>query len=517
MSRVTSATLLGVDGVAVEVEVRISSQLPRVDVVGLPEAAVRESAARVRAAIASAGERFPDRRVTVNLAPADVRKSGPGLDLPIAVGILAAAGDDRRGGPRWARAGRRAGPRRAPAPGARRPRPRARRPRRGLPRAWLSPSASAPEAALAPGLDVFAAGDLAALLACAARRRGAGARERRAVARERQRRAASTSPTCAARRPRSARSRSPPRAATRCCCAVRRARARRCSRGGSRASCRPLAFDEALEVTRIHGAAGLLAQRDGRVRAQRSAGPSARPTTPRAAPACSAAGARRARARSPSPTAACCSSTSCPSSSGARLESLRQVLEDRRVVVARAQGSCAFPAAFQLVGEREPLPVRLAPLGRARLPLRRRRRRALRRAPLGPAPRPHRPPRERARGALARSRRPGAAARRARRCARASSAPASARPGASRAWRGALAPLNAEIPAAAIETLVAASAEARALLARAVDRFALSARAAHRVLRVARTSPTSRARRGWGRAPSPRRSATALAEAEGAG
>ena len=59
MSRVTSATLLGVDGVAVEVEVRLSSQLPRVDVVGLPEAAVRERAARVRAAIAASGERFP--------------------------------------------------------------------------------------------------------------------------------------------------------------------------------------------------------------------------------------------------------------------------------------------------------------------------------------------------------------------------------------------------------------------------------------------------------------------------
>jgi magnesium chelatase family protein len=84
--------LIGVDGVPVEVEVRISSQLPRVDVVGLPEAAVRESAARVRAAIGSLGLPFPDRRVTVNLAPAWLRKSGAGLDLPIAIGILAAAG-----------------------------------------------------------------------------------------------------------------------------------------------------------------------------------------------------------------------------------------------------------------------------------------------------------------------------------------------------------------------------------------------------------------------------------------
>ncbi|MDE0911709.1 MAG: ATP-dependent protease, partial [Myxococcota bacterium] len=92
MSRVCGTALTGIDGVCVEVEVRISSQLPRVDIVGLPEAAVRESAARVRAAISSIGEKFPDRRVTINLAPANLKKSGAGLDLPIAVGILAASG-----------------------------------------------------------------------------------------------------------------------------------------------------------------------------------------------------------------------------------------------------------------------------------------------------------------------------------------------------------------------------------------------------------------------------------------
>ncbi|NIP81620.1 MAG: hypothetical protein GWM90_21350, partial [Gemmatimonadetes bacterium] len=86
------AALHGIEGIAVEVEVRISSLLPRVDLVGLPEATVRESVARVRAAIASTGERFPDRRVTVSLAPAGMRKSGAGLDLPIALGILAASG-----------------------------------------------------------------------------------------------------------------------------------------------------------------------------------------------------------------------------------------------------------------------------------------------------------------------------------------------------------------------------------------------------------------------------------------
>lgn len=84
--------MVGVAGVPVEVEVRISSQLPRVDVVGLPEAAVRESVSRIRGAISAAGLAFPDRRVTVNLAPAELRKSGAGLDLPIAIGILGATG-----------------------------------------------------------------------------------------------------------------------------------------------------------------------------------------------------------------------------------------------------------------------------------------------------------------------------------------------------------------------------------------------------------------------------------------
>ena len=92
MTRVLSAALTGVQGAPIEVEVRISSQLPRVEIVGLPEAAVRESVSRVRGAIAATGLNFPDRRVTVNLAPAELRKTGAGLDLPIAIGVLAASG-----------------------------------------------------------------------------------------------------------------------------------------------------------------------------------------------------------------------------------------------------------------------------------------------------------------------------------------------------------------------------------------------------------------------------------------
>ena len=93
MSQVVGAALSGVEGVPVEVEVRISSQLPQVEIVGLPHTTVRESTARVRSAIVSSGYRFPGQRVTINLAPAELPKTGSALDLAIAIGILVASGN----------------------------------------------------------------------------------------------------------------------------------------------------------------------------------------------------------------------------------------------------------------------------------------------------------------------------------------------------------------------------------------------------------------------------------------
>lgn len=93
IATVPSATLLGVDGRPVVVEVHVSNGIPGFTVVGLPDAACRESRDRVRAALLSSGLTWPLRRVTVNLAPSGVRKGGPGLDLPIAVALLVAAGD----------------------------------------------------------------------------------------------------------------------------------------------------------------------------------------------------------------------------------------------------------------------------------------------------------------------------------------------------------------------------------------------------------------------------------------
>jgi len=88
---VRSAMLFGVEGLIVDVQVHVSTGLPSYTVVGLPDAAVRESRDRVRAALLSSGLTWPLRRVTVNLAPSGVRKSGPGLDLPFALGLMLAA------------------------------------------------------------------------------------------------------------------------------------------------------------------------------------------------------------------------------------------------------------------------------------------------------------------------------------------------------------------------------------------------------------------------------------------
>lgn len=92
LARVRSASVQGIDAAIISVEVDVASGLPAFTTVGLPDAAVRESRDRVRAAIRNSGFVFPMERVTVNLAPADLRKEGASFDLPIALGILAATG-----------------------------------------------------------------------------------------------------------------------------------------------------------------------------------------------------------------------------------------------------------------------------------------------------------------------------------------------------------------------------------------------------------------------------------------
>jgi len=92
LARVFSCAVIGLDGVVVEVEVDTGLGLPGMTIVGLPDAAVQESRERVQAAIKNAGIEFPRKRIIVNLAPASVRKEGPAYDLPIALGVLVMMG-----------------------------------------------------------------------------------------------------------------------------------------------------------------------------------------------------------------------------------------------------------------------------------------------------------------------------------------------------------------------------------------------------------------------------------------
>ena len=92
LAKVNSAALYGIDALRVGVEIDLASGLPQLATVGLPEGAVKESKDRIRAAVKNCGYTFPAKRITINLAPADIKKEGSAYDLPMAIGILAAEG-----------------------------------------------------------------------------------------------------------------------------------------------------------------------------------------------------------------------------------------------------------------------------------------------------------------------------------------------------------------------------------------------------------------------------------------
>lgn len=159
LTRVFSAAIQGVEGREVEIEVNAGPGEPKIIVVGLPDVAVKESKDRVTTAITNSGFRWPRERTTINLAPADIRKEGPSFDLPIALGMVAAA--QRAELPRLERclvAGELAltGEIRA-IKGAL---PIALEARRRGKKAVLLPAVNAPEAAIVEGIDVYGVSNL---------------------------------------------------------------------------------------------------------------------------------------------------------------------------------------------------------------------------------------------------------------------------------------------------------------------------------------------------------------------
>jgi magnesium chelatase family protein len=154
-----TAAVFGVDASPVQVEVDVSFGFPSFTMVGLPDTSVRESRDRVRSAIRNSGFEFPPHRITVNLAPADVRKAGAAFDLPIALGILAAQGVvERRNIPELVLLGELSLDGSIHA--TRGVLPIAAAAQRSGAAGILLPASNAPEAAIVAGLKVFAVSSL---------------------------------------------------------------------------------------------------------------------------------------------------------------------------------------------------------------------------------------------------------------------------------------------------------------------------------------------------------------------
>ena len=396
LASVRTAAVFGIEAVAVSVEVDVSFGLPGLVMVGLPDAAVRESRDRVRSAIRNSGFAFPQHRVTVNLAPADVRKAGAAFDLPIALGVLAATGIvttraittrcSSASSPSTDRCSRRAASCRLP-------------PARGAVAArLLLPLANAAEASIVEGLRVLPVNSLQEAVDVLNH-----AVEPRAVERPQRETPSADEPDLADVQGQALGRRAlevaaagghnlllvgPPGAG-------KTMLARRLP-----GLLPPLTFDESLEVTTVHSVAGLLPAGRGLIA-----------TRPFRAPHHTVSEAALVGGGSlPRPGEISLAHhgvlflDEMPEFSRRALEVLRQPIEHGTVTIARAARTAVFPSAFMLVGGDESLSLRALRRSTPRVPVCAIGGAPLRQPVIRPAQRPHRSDRARRCSACVRSR-----------------------------------------------------------------------------------------------------------------